>query len=132
MRLLREWAPYLAALAVAVYGFYLSEEARDGTCLSLEGQHKVDVEQLGRTYDFLATQGPADFRPAAKNYDLNLAITRGLKSQEARAHSDTAPTFCDSGSWFHGELGLPEPDPTVPRRPAELKALPLPKLALPL
>lgn len=78
------------------------------------------MRQLENTYEYLVSLPREKLeRPD----ELTTAILRGLQSQEERAQTDPAPPICDGGSVFHGELGEPEPDPRVPKRPAELAGI---------
>lgn len=82
---------------------------RDQLCLADENAHLRDVKKLRATYRFLL--GPPPPAPSS----LVLAVRLGLSSQEADAR-DHAPDFCDEPG-----IGLPEPDPIIPRRPKALR-----------
>lgn len=110
------WTPYIASFAVALYGFWVSEEARDQFCLSAENEHLRDVKQLRQTYAYLA-----QLRPGERDDSINRFVIERLPETERKARQDTAPEHCDHGSLFHGDLGRPEPDPVVPKRPASLR-----------
>ncbi len=80
-------------------------------CLVFERQHFDDVESLKNLYAYLAAL-PED----EKKLTLNKFILAALPEREKTANTDNAPPFCDRPN-----RGLPEPDPVVPKRPAELK-----------
>lgn len=108
-------------------------ERRDQTCRLFEGDHLKDVQDLTRTYerlpkalDFYLRVSPKAFRPF-----LQASIMADLKRLEDEASVDSAPDFCDLPGeraeklWLrsHGKqgappVGLPEPDPKIPQRPA--------------
>lgn len=122
--LLREYLPVLVVYVAVLFGFgftwSVSEESRDQFCTTTESQHRIDIEGLQRTYEYLGTLSP---KQISDPNPLTRAILRGLKSSEARAHTDPAPPLCDGGSLFHGQLGEPEPDPVAPHRPASLEGV---------
>lgn len=84
-----------------------SKGRRDQACLRDETAHKRDVRQLRQTYKFLAAPPPS-------LRDLVPLIVAQLPRTEQEAE-DKAPAFCDEPG-----IGLPEPDPVIPRRPRAL------------
>ena len=113
----------LAALGSVAAGFYRLEreqtERRNQTCTLNEGDHLQDVTELRRTYkrlpqalEFYLETAPERLRPFLRN-----AIASDLVRLEKEARIDAAPQFCDEPG-----IGLPEPDPVIPKRP---KGLPL-------
>jgi hypothetical protein len=85
-------------------------ERRDQTCLLFEGQHLTEVKQLERTYEYLSGLSQAQL-----SEPLNRAVMLGLSAQEEEA-KDRAPAYCDVKG-----VGLPEPDPVIPKRPEGLR-----------
>lgn len=89
----------------------------DQVCKIFEDAQHDQVDELQRTYDYLVKLTPAEVHST-----LNVAILTHLPQQEADAHIDRAPQFCDDPG-----LGRPEPDDPIPVRPAkvtqELKAI---------
>ena len=83
-----------------------SAERRDQTCNLFETDHLQDVKRLRATYRYLAGL-PRDERTRP----LTQAVLRSLPALEREARSDPAPQFCDETF-----VGLPEPDPVVPKR----------------
>lgn len=93
-----------------------ANERRDQTCRVLEGQHLTNVERLKATYHYLGTLPREDY-----GKPLTLAVLRGLRTQEAEAREDQAPPFCDEPGVKAERagakpVGLPEPDPVLPKR----------------
>lgn len=115
---LAQLLPYLAVFILLVFSYNVSEDSRDQVCGVFESSHLADVQALERTYDYLITVPEVKY-----STPLNVAIVRGLKTQETKAHTDQAPEFCDTDSLFHGEFGLEEPDPEIPARPENLENL---------
>lgn len=83
---------------------------RDQTCALQETKQKADVDALARTYDYLAGLSRAERRER-----LNVVILAQLPRTVREAQIDDAPPFCDQPG-----VGLPEPDPKLPRRPPGL------------
>lgn len=108
------WTPYIAVLGILLYTFNVSEEARDQTCYSLEREHKAEVHGLKITYQYLD-----GLTIDQRKTPINRLVVQQLPQTTATATEDPAPEFCDGGSLFHGELGLPEPDPVIPTPPAD-------------
>lgn len=82
------------------------EKRRDQTCRIDERDHLGAVKRLRRTYGFLA-----DLPRSEYGTNLTVAIVRQLPEVEREARQDVAPPFCDAPG-----VGLPEPDPELPRR----------------
>lgn len=95
-------------LSAWLYARIVSEgrERRDQSCLQNERRHLDDVQQLRNTYEFLEHLPRSEW-----GTPLTRAIVRQLPQIERDARVDVAPKFCDE----HG-IGLPEPDPVVPKR----------------
>jgi len=103
-----------------------AETAREGVerrhqiCLSAEREHLNDVIGLRRTYSYLESLTPTE-----REQTLNRFIIRGLAQAEDKVNVDPAPAFCDEPgvqAERRGEppVGLPEPDPVIPKRPPGL------------
>lgn len=84
------------------------EERRDQSCRIQERKQEADVQQLRRTYTFLL-----GLKPAAP---LRRAVITLLPQIEDDARQDDAPPYCNAPG-----VGLPEPDPVVPKRPPSLR-----------
>jgi len=87
-----------------------SRDRRDQICFQDERAHLREVNQLKRTYAYLV-----GLTPKQREQPLAKAIIRFLPQTEEDANTDEAPPFCDKPG-----VGLPEPDPVVPKRPAVL------------
>lgn len=88
----------------------------DQACELFETDHLQDVQQLGQTYKYLASLTPEE-----RNQSLNKFILINLPNTEQQALVDRAPEYCDGTVPGTGaDIGLPEPDPKIPDRPAEL------------
>ena len=95
-------------------------ERRDQTCTLFETDHLQDAQRLARTYQYLD-----NLTPAQRREPLNQALVAQLPETEAEARSDSAPPYCDepgAEAEKNGAepVGLPEPDPILPERPASL------------
>jgi hypothetical protein len=91
----------------------------DQFCLLVERAHRQDVRQLRSTYAYLISLPPEDIHSV-----LNQLVLRELPSTELKAHTDSAPKLCDEpGHYGDKNVGLPEPDPEVPKRPPQLDRL---------
>lgn len=93
----------------------LRNEARDRldqACTRDERNQKRDVETLRRTYDYLVRE-QREGRSLASG--INRAVLIGLPRTEADAREDDALPACDKPG-----VGLPEPDPVLPKRPKSL------------
>lgn len=82
-----------------------SLERRDQQCRISEQKQRADVDLLRQSYAFILHPPPglADLVP--------IALAQ-LAKTEKDARLDDAPPFCDAPN-----VGEPEPDPVVPRRP---------------
>lgn len=104
-----------AALSTYLWFNLISEskERRNQTCRVFESAHKQEIDSLNGTYRYLANAPPPE-----RGTSLYDTILRNLKKLEAEAASDTdevgviVPEYCDEP-----DVGLPEPDPVVPKRP---------------
>lgn len=83
-------------------------ERIDQSCRSDEREHLVNVRNLKQTYNILSD-------PKARQLIdpglLELIVTISLPQTEEDARTDQAPEFCDNPG-----VGLPEPDPKVPKK----------------
>lgn len=75
-------------------------------CRQDEQRHLDDVTRLRRTYQYLRRL-PAE----EKASNLTKEVVRSLPATERAARVDIAPKYCDRPG-----VGLPEPDPFIPRR----------------
>lgn len=104
-------------------------ERRDDSCRKDERLHLEQVTRLRRTYEYLAA-----LTPKQRREPINAAVLRFLPQTERDARVDPAPDFCDEPGekaealWYRTKgrqgappVGLREPDPVVPERPAALK-----------
>lgn len=123
---LRRVMPYIAmimatlalgsAIALYINSAKESKHRRSDTCRVFEGQHLQEITDLKGGYDYLASI------PRSKWTQLEKTVYKRLPKQESDAKSDTdqlgpyVPAYCDEE-----DIGLPEPDPVVPKRPATLK-----------
>lgn len=128
----RQIGAYLLIVVVSAYAFWRvdqaadtakqavaqvakEERARSSEALRVRGQvctvfetgHLEDVTRLERTYEFLDTLR----RKRELTSTLGRAILAQLPETEKTARTDSAPDFCDEPN-----LGLPEPDPVLPRK----------------
>jgi hypothetical protein len=110
-----------AALGLVGAGFYHlnreTSERRSQTCTWFEGDHLDDVQQLRRAYKRIpeALEFYLEAAPKRLHPFLVGAVTSDVERLEAEARVDAAPEFCDEES-----VGLPEPDPVIPKRPKNL------------
>lgn len=94
---------------------------RSQTCTTFETAHLEEVRKLESTYKFLL-----QVKPAEKRTTLYRFVVASLPELERNAQKDydqygvVVPAYCDKPG-----IGLPEPDPKIPSRPAQLKNLPL-------
>lgn len=91
-------------------------ERRDQTCEIFENQHLEHVKNLRSTYRYLRTLPKSEYGTT-----LVKAILRGLPATEREARTDQAPDYCDEPGVKAEKagadpIGLPEPDPRVPRK----------------
>jgi hypothetical protein len=117
LRYLRNTLPYILAVAIAISGYVgIHNEINvrsDQTCFLFESDHLADVVTLRETYKYIEA-----LKPGERSATINKFILVNLPSQEREARADLAPTYCDTM-----DLGLPEPDPVIPKRPAKVQAL---------
>jgi hypothetical protein len=116
------------SVAIAGYAVYTSSQTvhkldqeaevrRSQTCETFEGAYAEQIRRLENTYVFLLLPGIRERSPDL--YDFAL---RELPTLERGAESDDdpfgprVPAYCDDPN-----VGLPEPDPKVPRRPDGLR-----------
>lgn len=94
-------------------------ERRSQNCTTFEGAHRQEVDRLNQTYAYILKLTPAERRTT-----LNRTVIAGVPRLETEASSDSdnegvlVPSYCDEPG-----VGLPEPDPIVPKRPAKLKKI---------
>ncbi len=104
-----------SAVLVAVVLFVKLEDEgagrRSQSCELFEAGHLADVKGLRRTYGYLA-----GLSTEQRAEPLNRLLLRVLPETEREARIDRAPAYCDEP-----RIGLPEPDPVLPERPAALR-----------
>ncbi len=118
------WALAAAGLVIAVLSWGVlrgaasvddinreSTERIHQTCSLFERAHLSDVQRLRRLYQYLG-----QLRPDERDDAINRFVLATLPETEREARIDTAPEYCDRRN-----VGLPEPDPVVPRRPKFLR-----------
>lgn len=114
------WMAILSILVVLTISRVQAESKTraDQNCKIFETQHLATVERLRNTYKYLLALTPDERALAASGHgnQLNILVMRNLKQTEAEAKIDPAPIYCDKPG-----VGLPEPDPVVPKRPPELR-----------
>lgn len=81
-------------------------ERRDQQCVLFERLHAAAVQRLVETYEFLREH---------RDTQLGRAVLVALPRAEADARLSVAPHYCDRDG-----VGLPGPNPRIPRRPPEL------------
>lgn len=108
---------YLVVAAAFFFTIYRIEvegnERRDQICEQAERVHLQEVVELRRTYDYLDGLQPEQLKDP-----LNATVLTFLPQTEHTAQTDSAPPFCDEPG-----VGLPEPDPVVPKRPEKIDKL---------
>lgn len=95
-------------------------ERRDQTCFLFETDHAADVKSLSDVYEYLDALDATERR-----LSINRGLIATLPDREREAGADQAPDFCDepgADAEARGEpsVGLPEPDPVIPKRPPSL------------
>lgn len=123
------WLPYLAAFAVAAYTFFsvhalinkqnaTNRERRNDTCLGFEGTHRQEIRNLENTYKYLLSVPPAERRRGLSGFILRFSLPEAERAAMRDDDFDGVyvPHYCDEPN-----VGLPEPDPTVPQRPKGLE-----------
>lgn len=83
-----------------------SLQRRDESCEITEREHKGDVESLRKTYAYIESLSEKE-----THQKLNQIIIANLPETEQNARTDVAPSYCDEPG-----IGLPEPDPVLPKR----------------
>lgn len=96
-------------------------ERRDQACRSDESQHLAAVDRLKGTYAYLVTL-PTNTSYAQLD-QISKAVVRNVPQTEEEARTDQAPEFCDETLPGGVAVGLPEPDPIIPKRPAVVNEL---------
>ena len=86
-------------------------DRRDQSCSLFERQHLTEVNQLRDTYRYLESIPPEN-----RSDPINKFIRSSLPEVERTAQVDRAPPYCDEPG-----VGLPEPDPVLPKRPKALE-----------
>lgn len=89
----------------------------DQACRTDEGNHLSDVTKLARTYDYLVALPDVPFKQLDR---ITQAVILQVPSTEETAHKDPAPAYCDVTLPGGKPVGLPEPDPIIPKRPAKV------------
>lgn len=119
----RDWARDFWLLAVTGILFWAAwageREAtvrQDQICLVFERLHVTEVQRLENTYAYLSALPSAELRTT-----LNQTVLRQVPETERRVREIRPPRFCDAPG-----IGLPEPNPEVPRRPLGLDLPPRP------
>jgi hypothetical protein len=128
----RALLPYLCVVGMALVLVVLDQSgnsdriddlAREGAaredqfCLLTERDHRQDVRSLRATYSYLLSLTPEE-----RQSTLNQLVLRELPKTEVEAKTDAAPKLCDQpGRYGDRNVGLPEPDPRIPKRPPKLK-----------
>lgn len=89
------------------------KQRRSDSCVIQEREHNNRVRQLTQTYKYLQALGPKQIQDP-----LNQFVIRNLPQTEQQAKERTAPLYCDEPG-----VGLKEPAPKVPKRPADVNTL---------
>lgn len=126
--------PYICVVAMAIALVTIDQRgndarieqiAREGAvredqfCLLTERDHRQDVRTLRETYEYFLKLTPAELKQT-----INQVILSNVPKTETEAKTDSAPEVCDEpGKYGDKNVGLPEPDPKVPKRPKELDTL---------
>lgn len=84
---------------------------QDQLCASSEREHAINVRQYKDTLAYLDELKRR--QPGELSRGINPFVIGRLPDTEKRARKDTAPPICDTPG-----LGLPEPDPVLPKRTA--------------
>jgi hypothetical protein len=116
------------SVAIAGYAVHTSAETvakldqeaevrRSQTCETFEGAYAEQVRRLENTYGFLLLPGIRQRSPDLYDFAIRELPTleRGAKSDDD-PFGPRVPAYCDDPN-----VGLPEPDPEVPRRPDGLR-----------
>lgn len=106
------------ALFFAVLLFYKidseGKERRDQACQGAEGKHLEEVKQLRRTYDYFV-HPPPGFEKLLKDPRTIQQLHEAEKAakNDGDQFGEFVPAYCDEPG-----IGRPEPDPTLPHKPA--------------
>lgn len=102
------------AVALAVWSVWANQSETkkriDQTCSIQETKQKNDVQALEQTYRYLSQLSGKELAQP-----LNKAVLANLPGVIREAETDDAPKFCDDPG-----VGLPEPDPVLPKRPPNI------------
>lgn len=106
-------------------------ERRGQICLQAEREHLNSVNSLKNTYLYLLNLSTEE-----RGSTFNRFIIAQVPRTEDEANNDVAPDFCDEpgveaeklyertgGKEGSPPIGLPEPDPVVPKRPKRVDEL---------
>lgn len=88
-----------------------SVERRDQNCLLFERSQQRSVQALANTYKYLGGLTPRQLAEP-----LNRAVLANLPQTISEAQTADAPPYCDDPG-----VGLPEPNPVVPKPPKGLR-----------
>ncbi len=130
-RIRGQWLVYVCCFVAIGYTWAANHSAvskitaegrdrRSQTCTTFESEHLQEVRQLRATYAYLLALTAQERRST-----LNRFVIRQLPERERDARTDadafgvTVPAYCDEPG-----IGLPEPDPVTPKRPASLQITP--------
>lgn len=83
-----------------------SFQRRDDSCEISEREHLTDVKALRQTYKYIDSLKPDEVKDT-----LNQFIIANMPQTEQNARIDVAPEYCDEP-----HIGLPEPDPVLPKK----------------
>ena len=99
-------------LAVVLFSTIADEsrERRAQNCIVFERACEIEVKRLSNTYRYLLDIGMDE-----RNSALNVAIAAQLPDLEQRVRTIAPPHYCDDPG-----VGLPEPSPSIPKRPKGL------------
>lgn len=103
------WTLLLTIVVLAAVLSFQHESAdhRDQLCLHDERQQGYAVDRLRSTYGYLV-----ELTAAQRREPVNQLVLRTLPGLEREAR-ERVPGFCNED-----DVGLPEPDPVIPERPA--------------
>lgn len=109
---------------LAVFVVHLEGKKReDQFCASSEREHATLVRQYKDTLEYI---DKLKEMPERLQEPINQFVISRLPDTESRARKDTAPPLCDKKSVKTlnpfsepTEVGLPEPDPVLPKRTAK-------------
>lgn len=94
-------------------------ERRHDTCTERETTQREDVVRLRRIYRYLLSLTAEE-----RGERLNQEVAGQLAEAEREAREDDADAYCDEKDPYGNDVGLPEPDLKIPKRPAKLRGLP--------